>query len=298
MDYHKEVIRCEQLISESRFKEAVDGFDSLFNQYDFVFLRDCKLATELCVFENDLELGFRFMRLGISNGWTLKSIKKNKNLKICRDDPAWQSILSEYDSLHKRYLERLNYPLKDQVHEMYKKDQKKALGAFVRIGQKSKIKYAEHKFAPHSEKQLDQLNEILDEYGYPGERFIGNNWKTSTIFSHHNSISVPYNSKDTIYAYLKPKLIVALENGEISLHEIAIIEDWRTAVLNGHNLTSYGFLGAIPNDSVLEIVNKNRAAIGLRSIALRNTLIDIENETGMNLYLPKDWQKGKITVAE
>ena len=69
------------------------------------------------------------------------------------------------------------------------------------------------------------------------------------------------------------------------------------AVLNGHQLTSFGFLGAIPNDSVLAVVNKSRADIGIRSIELRNELIDIENESGMNLYLPKGWQKGKITVS-
>jgi hypothetical protein len=48
---------------------------------------------------------------------------------------------------------------------------------------------------------------------------------------------------------------------------------------------------------VLTIVNKNRAEIGLRNTELRNDLIDIEKETDMNLYLPKGWQKGKITVA-
>ena len=37
--------------------------------------------------------------------------------------------------------------------------------------------------------------------------------------------------------------------------------------------------------------------IGLRSISLRNDLIDVENKTGMNLHLPKGWQHGKITVA-
>lgn len=42
---------------------------------------------------------------------------------------------------------------------------------------------------------------------------------------------------------------------------------------------------------------KNRADIGLRSIELRNNLLDIEKETEMNLYHPKDWQKSRIMVA-
>ena len=96
---------------------------------------------------------------------------------------------------------------------------------------------------------------------------------------------------------LKPKLIDAIKKGELSPYTLATIEDWRTASLNGHNLTSYGFLGAIPNDSVFEIVNENRKEIGIRSVELRNNLLEIEKGTGLNLYLPKDWQKGKITVA-
>ena len=88
--------------------------------------------------------------------------------------------------------------------------------------------------ALHSEKQLIDIDTILNQYGYPSERLIGNNMWISVILSHHNSISVPYNARDTLY---------------------------------------------------------------YRSIELRNLLIDVEEATGMNLYLQKDWQKGKITVS-
>jgi hypothetical protein len=297
LDYHKEIIRCEKLIAERKFGNAIMKFDSLFNHFEFVFLRDCKVAAQLSAFEQNSKSAFRFLRLGILNGWTLKSIENDEKLSFFREDSQWRDIQSEYDSLHSRYLKGINIPLKEQVHKMYKRDQKKALGALLRIGQKAQVKYAEKKFAPHSEKQLYQLNDILEQHGYPGERLIGNSWWVSVILSHHNSISENYNSKDTLYTYLKPKLTEALENGEVSPYTLATIEDWRTAALNKHNLTSYGFLGAIPNDSVLEVVNKNRADIGIRSIELRNKLIEIEKETGLNLYLPRDWKKEKITVA-
>ena len=107
------------------------------------------------------------------------------------------------------------------------------------------------------------------------------------ILSHHNSISVSYNSKDTIYEQIKPKLLNALKKGEISPYELAQIEDWRMAALNDHELTSFGFIGKIPSNTEFDLVNKNRAEIGLRSIELRNNLIDIERSTGLNLHLPK-----------
>lgn len=62
-------------------------------------------------------------------------------------------------------------------------------------------------------------------------------------------------------------------------------------------MTSFGFLGAISASAELETVNENRVSIGLRSVQLRNNLIDIEQATGLNLYIPEEWQKAKITVA-
>ncbi|WBL41559.1 hypothetical protein PBT90_12425 [Algoriphagus halophytocola] len=298
LNYHSKVIEYEKLIVEGKYTTAINLLDSLFKQFDFLFLRDVKVAAELSAFEKDYKSGLKFARLGIKAGWTLKSINKNGNLRSLRKQPEWTKLMSTYDSLHKIYLSRLNIQLKEQVHEMFKKDQKKAFGALLRIGQKAKRRYSEIKFAPHSEHQLEELGKILDEFGYPGERLIGNNLWGSVILSHHNSISVNYNSKDTLYDHLKPRLLNALEQGEISPYELAQIEDWRIAALNEHELTSYGFLGAIPDNIVLETINKNRANIGLRSIELRNELIDVENETGMNLHLPKGWQNGKIKIQE
>ena len=297
LGYHSQIIECERLIVEGKYSSAIDKFETLFDQFSFLFLRDIKVAAELSAYAKDYRSVLKFTRLGIKAGWTLKRIKKNDYIQSLTEYPEWSKVLAEYETLHKIYLSGLNSQVKEQVHEMFKKDQKKALGALFRIGQKSKRRYSEKKFAPHSEQQLQQLEQIINEYGYPGERLIGNNLWGSVILSHHNSISVDYNSKDTLYAHLRPKLLNALKKGEISPYEFAQIEDWQIAALNGHELTSYGFIGTITDDKVLEIVNMNRNTIGLRSIDLRNQLIDVENETGMNLHLHKGWQKGKIIVA-
>lgn len=297
LDYHARVIQCEQLIVEGKYTTAINGFDSLFQQFNFLFLRDIQVATELSLFEKDYTSALKFVRMGIKAGWTLKSINKNDNLGLLREQQEWAEITSVYDSLHEIYFSRLNFEVKEQVREMFKKDQKKAFGALFRLGQKAKRRYSEKKFAPHSELQLAKLKQILNDHGYPGEQLIGNSEWGSVILSHHNSISVNYNTKDTLYAQLKPELLNALKKGQISPYEFAQIDDWRIAALNDHEVTSYGFLGTIADDAVLETVNKNRANIGLRSIDLRNSLLDVENQTGMNLYLPKGWQDGKILLA-
>ena len=114
--------------------------------------------------------------------------------------------------------------------------------------------------------------------------------------SHHNSITKEYVNKDTLYNYIKPELIKAIETGHISPYEFAMIDDWYIAVSSGRTQTGYGFLNP-PIRSTLTETNKLRQSIGLRTIELRNNLEDIENKTGMKFYLP-DWIDGKIIIEQ
>ena len=296
-DYHREIIAGEELIAEQKFEEAILKLDSLFNKFDFVFLRDCKLATQLCCHVKDAGRAIKFARRGMRQGWELRDIQKDKGLRFLRQSPKWENLHTDYEKLHSEYENGLNASLRKQVHLMFKIDQRKALGAFIRIGEKSQQKYAEQKFAPHSEKQISQINTIIDSLGYPGEHIIGNKLWASVILSHHNSISPQYNSSDTLYTFLKPKILRAIGRGELSPYVFSTIEDWRTAAISNHNLTTYGYLGKISDAAALDSVNNNRSELGIRSIELRNSLIDIEQETRMNLYLKKDWQKGKIFIV-
>jgi hypothetical protein len=80
----------------------------------------------------------------------------------------------------------------------------------------------------------------------------------------------------------------------MSSYEFALIDDWYIAVSSGHKAAGYGFLDP-PAQSTLEETNRLRERIGLRSIELRNALVEMEKRTGMNFYLP-DWVKGPIAI--
>ena len=82
----------------------------------------------------------------------------------------------------------------------------------------------------------------------------------------------------------------------MSLYDFAHIQDWKTIATKGYDSTSFGFIGSISNQNQLILVNQNRAKIGMRSVELRNSLIEVEEATGLNLYLPKGWQTGKILI--
>lgn len=296
LQYHKQINEAERLISTENFKGALYKYVNVFDSYDFIFLRDYKVAAQIAFYLNEKQKSLGFIKEGISDGWDLKALKKNKFLAPLQDESEWIFLENNYISLRSKYLSRINQQSREKVRKMFKKDQKKAIGALFRIGDKAQEKYNIKKFAPHSEIQMAHLIEILENQGYPGEKLIGNDFWMSTIISHHNSISEEHNRNDTIYLLIKPALIQAIEKGQISPYEYALVDDWKKAVVSERTETGYGFLNP-PNQLTLSETNRLRQTIGLRTIELRNKLIDVEKRTGMNFYLP-DWIEGKIIVEQ
>jgi hypothetical protein len=296
MKYHEQVTEVEKLITENNFEDALGLLDQLFETYEFVFKKEYLIAAQLAVYLDQKETGIQYVKAGIEAGWEWKKLRKNKYLTVHLTNPQWKSIKQNYDSLRSSYLTKLDVITRDHVHEMFKKDQWKALGALLRIGDKAQQRYALKKFAPHSEQQMCKLVNILQTKGYPGERLIGNNFWMSTILSHHNSITSEYSKQDTLYNYIRPMLLVAIRKGQISPYEFASIDDWHIDVLYERMRPGYGFLNP-PKVATIAQTNQIREDIGLRSVEQRNKLVEIEDQTGMNFYLP-NWVKGKIIVEE
>lgn len=292
--YHQQVNAAGQLIADHRFEEALSAFDVIFESYDFVFVRDYKIATQLALTTSDKARAHTYLRLALQAGWTPKQAGKNKIVRPLLREVSKQ----EADSLMKLHEATMDVPLREYVHAMFKADQKMAMKALLKLGQKAKIRYNEGRFAPHSENQMAKVIELLKSHGYPGERFIDNDFWLSTVLSHHNSISSAYNKRDTLYHHIRPALLAAIDKGQMSPFEFALIDNWKTAAESDHSEVSYGYLGPALDSLTVETADSLRRQIGLRSIALRNALVEIQTETGIDFYLPgSPWQHGKIVVT-
>ena len=294
--YHSEIILAEELISQEKYKKALIQYEKLFNEYDFIFLRDYKIASQLSFLIGEKEKGFFYVKKAISNGWELTNIKKQKFLSKNLLDSDWESIEKQYEDLHNLFLNKIDSTLRDKVHTMIEKDQNLAYKAYIIEDEEEQEKFISENFPKHSEEQLANLIEIIETNGYPGEFLIGNDIWVSTILSHHNSQGLDYVRKDTLFDFIRPKLIEFLNKGYISPYEIALPEDWKKTVISQGKESLYGYLNS-PNISNISQINRTRKAIGLRSVELRNKLIDIEAKTGMSFYLP-DWLDGKIMIVE
>jgi hypothetical protein len=296
-NYYRDIISAEELIANSKYADALLVYEKVLDLYGYVFLRDYKVAAQLALFIKDETKAFNFIKLGISNGWTLTEITENKFLEPLQKKKEWEIIKSQYDTLRNKYNERVNQKLSVEVYEMFKRDQRLDLPYYFRIGQKAKDRYAIRKFALNSEKQITRLNEILTEYGYPGEKLIGNNIWMLTILIHHNSISKGYVQNDTLYPALKPRLLDAIRMGQLLPDDYALIEDWYVGVKSNWKAGAYGYVTKLTEQEFLKS-NELRQSIGLCSIETRNRLVDIQEQTGMNFYLDGTmWMKGKINLV-
>lgn len=295
-DYHDKVLEIEKRIIEEAYLPALNAYEDLFEEYDFVFVRDYKIATQIAWTVNDTTKTVELMEAAIKAGWKMKSIRKNECLRRFRDSDHWQKIKANYKEWRRFHESKIDQKLKKELKKRIKKDQWKALGALFTFSATAQDRYAERRFAPHSEQQMEKLQSILKTEGYPGEQLIGNNYWASTIISHHNSISTSYAQKDSLYPKMKPFLKKAWKAGQISPFEMALMDDWYRLVKNNRQGIAYGIVAA-PKLAALEATNALRESVGLRSVQIRNALVDIQIKTGINFYLPgSPWIDGKIVV--
>ena len=294
--YYQRIIQAETLITSGKYTEALSTMDSVFEDYDYIFLRDYKVAAQLALYIGNYQKSFHYITAGIANGWSLKDIKNNRLLQSLQHKPEWNTLLKTYDTLRYAYFNKLDHQLKTEVNEMFVQDQKLAKINLEINDENAQDKFLIQKFAPQSERHMRRLLIILSQKGYPGEKLIGNRLWAWTILSHHNSISPAYNRNDTLYQTLRPMLLTAVQSGELSPYDFAVIEEWRISVTSGHREKSYGYLDTLTQMDVNRS-NQLRRDIGMRSIELTNKLVDIQQKTGMDFCLEGSmWIEGKIPI--
>lgn len=216
-------------------------YKQLFEEYDFIFVREYKVVTQLAFYLGRYKEAIVYLKKTIVGGWTKKSIQKNilpANLIRHADG---KEVVGQYDSVRKIGQQRINVDVRTKVRHMFGKDQRKALGALFTFGSKAQDRYAEKRFVPHSEKQLKKRIAISDAHGFAGEKLIGNSMWAAVMLSHHNSISQRYALADTLYPFTRPRLVNAVQMGQMSPYEFALVDDWYVAVKSGRTEKQVGF---------------------------------------------------------
>lgn len=289
LDYHNKIIKAEEYIVARQFNESLKVYRNITDTYEYVFLRDIKVAAQLSAYINDTDNLFYFLEKGMKKGWTSKEIMKRETLKKFKTDNRWKKLKANQDIYKKDFQNSINLELRTEIKEMLVEDQKRAIRVALTPIKKWRERYTNRKFVPNNRAQVRRINQIIDQAGYPGEKVIGDkSWAT---------VMISHNEHDTIYNELRPKLYSAFERGEISAIEIAIVESWRSVVDTGWKDKSFVIWEQEIDKSEASHADSLRSSIGLRSIELNNRLIDTEKELIMKFYLSPS-HGGRITVKQ
>ncbi|QNF34403.1 hypothetical protein HUW51_17355 [Adhaeribacter swui] len=220
--YHQQITQAEEHLVARQFPESLKIYLQLTATYPHVFLRDLKVATQLAAYTKDTANLYFFLEKAMLKGWTSKQILKRKTLQPFKSNDQFKKLLAREDQFQKAFENNINLTLRTEIKQMLAADQKRALRVALTPGIKWRERYTKQKFVPHNRAQVRRINQIMDQVGYPGEKIIGDHSWATVLISH--------NEHDSIYQQLQPKLYAALERGEISAIELAIVESWRRVV--------------------------------------------------------------------
>jgi len=285
--YYRAIVEAEQFVSQQAYETALGVYQNSFVTYRTGFLRDYKIATQLAFYLGKTNQGFSLLQQAIAHGWEIKEVKKMSFFDKIKEKREWKSIIAQYPTPRETYLQGLHLDDRAVVHQLFRKDQRKAFRALFLFTTKAQDRYGKRVFAPHSERQVHELNKIMATYGYPGEKLIGNSYWASVILSHHNSMYGDYVKTDTLYPQMRPKLLQAVELGQMSPREFARVDEWYTVIKSEGKDHGYGYLRQVETKSEQEQADQRRAQLGISSLAVVSRLLAIERETGLNFYLPK-----------
>ncbi len=284
-EYHATIAEVEKMIVKEQYDQALDQLTLLSEQFDFVFVKNHKIGAQLAMYLGRQDEAVAHIKSGIKQGWTLKQIKKTKSLSaLQRNESLWKEVTSSYDELHKVYVNRIDQNLKEQVQNMFKRDQWLAIKSLTRFSQGSFDRYMDRKFAPLSEQHMAQLDDMLNTDGYPGEKLVGAELWMMDMLLHHVSMTRAYTEQDTIFYDLTPKLKQAIAKGEMSPYSYAVVYDWYVAVKSGYMESTFGYINKLDRADI-GTSDALRAELRMRSVATRLGLEQIEEKTGMDFHL-------------
>jgi hypothetical protein len=283
--YHRAIVEAERFVSQQAYETALGVYQHSFGYYRTGFLKDYKIATQLAFYLDRTAQGFGLLQKAIAHGWAIKDVKKMRFFPKIKAQAAWKTIANQYPTSRETYKKELRVDVREVIHDLFRKDQRKALSALFRLTTKAKDRYGKRVFAPHSERQMHQLGKIMATYGYPGEQLIGNSYWASVIISHHNSMYGDYVKTDTLYPQMRSKLLEAVDLGQMSPREFARVDDWYLVIKSEGKDKGYGYLSQVETKRDQEQADQRRLQLGISSLEVVNRLLAIERETGLKFYL-------------
>jgi len=172
IDYQRILTRINNDIINNDFSKTVERLDSIYLNYNFIYAKHCIKALQICCHLNDSFNADKWLSKSFKQGIPLWVIKTNEITRKSLLYTTTQNTIRKYDSLHSIYMASINPVIARTIDSLLDIDQKYTQkvndGFFL-------FRHTIYglMWLRNNKREFKILEQIIDQYGYPGERLIG-----------------------------------------------------------------------------------------------------------------------------
>jgi len=303
LSYHHLNNRINRDIFEDNLGLALLRFDTINENYDFIFSNHCLKALKVSVLKNDSLRASLWLERAIKSGIELSQLSSDEITSRALQYSTCRNYVSAYDSLHSIYDSKVNWEIRLIIDSLFTADQ-----TFTSKTNSKNVKNINE----HYQRHATLLIEITKKYGYPGEKLIG----VDNLDNHHYLKFLVVNAKHMIFmsrGLSKSKVFTMLmhyysthqtnendlflenvKNGYMFPYEYAIINDLMClyGIKGCGDFLRYYEWGFFPRRGVSQIeIDERRSAIGLEPFEYRavyNLVNDFNGQVGSHSEIRLD----------
>lgn len=282
ISYHQTFNRVDDDVLQYNYNLALTRLDSIHLNYDFIYAKHCIKSLQICCYVDDSIRADKWLTKSFKQGvpiWILRTNKLTKKLFLYSNT---KDTFHSFDSLYSIYKTSVNLNLANQIDSLFDIDQKYTKrvndGFFL-----FRHTIFSLKWIINNKNQFKTINNIIDEYGFPGEKIIGlgKEYEDSVSTAKYISFGGPYlkewrayfmllhyfSTKRKVSGDFKDKLFQNVINGNLTPFQHANICSYIFS--NSKNPAYENYWDSLP------CTNKKRLEIGLNTLEQlkRNQLI-------------------------
>jgi len=255
-DYYPYTAKAEVEFHSKNYNEAYNYYNKAFKSCSSISngtLNDTQNFAKICAALGKIDLALDYILKTFDQGGTLNTFLNDPVFNSVFESEKGKQLVKEYDVRRTNYLKSINLNLRIELQKMIALD-KQLVG--------------ESRDSIFHVNEL-RLVQIFDEHGYPNEQIIGN-YGLDQIMADPNLLLLHTSDSLRIH-YFIPKIEEFVKEGKCEplilgmLYDNLSLFNNRPQTYGTYQNSEGGYAHMISDTS---LVNKNRAGIGLPSLAI------------------------------
>jgi len=121
--YYKGINKAKKALINDSLELAENYYYLTFESFDFVYARDCFNALEVSTQLKHFDKIDYFMKRCLKQGVEFKNLEQQEMLSEYKKTSLWSEFILMKDSLRNIYENNVNWEIRNEINEMFKKDQ-------------------------------------------------------------------------------------------------------------------------------------------------------------------------------